>query len=436
MSSSMKRRKFLGLAGASLAAAPLVDSGYGLSTGRLRGGVSKVDITPRVGCWLSGWERRVKSSEGIADELYVKALVLSDGTTELAIIAADLIGVPAEIVSAVRGKAQQQTGIPGENILVSATHTHFGPVVRRYKFDSKVDEAYLEFLVEKMVSAVVGAKKGLTEVRVGITRGQAPELVYNRRTKGKDGKVVMTFVLPPKDPELAFGPVDPDVGVLRMEDSEGKLIATMINFACHPVSGGGWESWFYHISADYPAYAAKAIEQTEGGLCLFTLGTAGNINPVRRGRRARFQTGYALGGEVLKQLQLLSVTEAAALGAVSKKIRLPLKKKVPDNVIYKPPSGKTEIITEIQALRICDFLFLGLPGEVLVEIGFAIKERLGDKKILFLTQSNDTIGYICHSEAYDEGGYEPIRGSVLAQGAGEILVREAVKLVKQLKERG
>ncbi|MEA2062920.1 MAG: hypothetical protein U9P14_04415, partial [Gemmatimonadota bacterium] len=91
----------------------------GKEEGRLRGGTAKVNINPPVGCWLSGWEIRDKPSQGISDNLYAKALVLSDGSTEVAIVSADLVGVTAGIVSAVRESVAAMTGIPGENILIT-----------------------------------------------------------------------------------------------------------------------------------------------------------------------------------------------------------------------------------------------------------------------------------------------------------------------------
>ena len=438
MPNTMKRREFVALAGAGLAAAALGGSVIGKTNGRLMGGAAKVNITPPVGGWLSGWEIRDKPSEGIADNLYAKALCLSDGTTGVAIISADLIGVTARIVSDVREIVERKTGIPGGNIFVAATHTHFGPVIKQYKFDAQVDRTYLEVLTEKLASTVIMAHNNLTEVRVGAAKGQAPELLYNRRTKRKDGKVVMTFALPPEEPELFFGPTDPEVAVLRVEDKSGKLLASMINFACHPVSGGGhgegWESWFYHISADYPAYATEVIEKIEGGTCLFTLGTAGDMVPIKRGISPRFEIGRALGGEALRRLQLMDMVEEASLKALQKKITLPLKTEVPEDANEELKAGESEMTTELQGIRIGDTVLLGLPGEVLVELGLEIKKKAGIEKLFLLSLSNDSIGYVCHAEAYDEGGYESGRGTNLARGAGEIMVREALKIVKSLKE--
>ena len=437
MQEKINRREFIGLAGTGLAALSLPRGVFAGIEGRLRAGTAKININPPVGCWLSGWEIRNKPSEGVADNLYAKALVLSDGTTEVAIVSADLIGVTAEIVSAVRESARRETGIPTENILIAATHTHFGPVIKQYKFDSRVDPAYLEVLTKKLASVIGSAHDNLAEVRVGAAMGRAPELLYNRRTINKEGRAVMTFALPPQEPELTFGPKDPEVGVIRVEDTQGALLASMINFACHPVSGGGhgegWESWFYHISADYPAYAVQVVEQIEGGNCLFTLGTAGDLVPIKRGISPRFEIGRALGGEALRRLQLMPLVEKASLAAVQKMVSLPLKAEVADNANEKLEPGKTELATEIQGIRIGDIVLVSLPGEVLVEVGLEIKKAAGVEKLFLLSLGNDSIGYICHAAAYDEGGYESGRGTNLAKGAGEIVVREALEVIRELE---
>ena len=90
-------------------------------------------------------------------------------------------------------------------------------------------------------------------------------------------------------------------------------------------------------------------------------------------------------------------------------------------------------MTEIQALRIGEIYILGLPGEVLVEIGLEIKRRAGIEKLLIVSLANDAIGYVCHRRAYDEGGYEPGSGTHLAKGSGEIMIREALEIIKHIR---
>ena len=171
----------------------------------------------------------------------------------------------------------------------------------------------------------------------------------------------------------------------------------------------------------------------EGGICLFTLGTAGDIVVIERGEKQRQQIGTALGAEVLRRIQRVPTTDDVSIKVLKKNVTLPLKKKISSDSILYSDSTKNYINTEIQAFSIGDIYILGLPGENLVELGLEIKNRFRDKNLFIITLSNDIVGYVCHSEAYDEGGYEPTRGTNLAKGVGEIIIQESVNILNQLK---
>ena len=155
----------------------------------IKGGFSKVDITPPVGVWLSGYASRNKPSEGISDKLYAKALVLDDGQNKIAIVSADLLWFPLEITAEIREIAKKKIGIPESNVLVCATHTHFGPKIDKIRKDwpdtpaSKVDKSYVEKLTKKIAESILIAAKNTKQVKLGVVKGAISEIVYNRRTK-------------------------------------------------------------------------------------------------------------------------------------------------------------------------------------------------------------------------------------------------------------
>jgi hypothetical protein len=428
----------------------------------LKGGCAKVNITPPLGIELIG--SKGKPSDDIIDELYAKALVLNDGNTTIAIVSADLLYTPLEeITNPVRRIIKEKTGICEQNVLICATHTHSGPeVFTRSKHgpdkevpSSKIDQHYLQMLIKKIADTIVIAHKNMQEVRIGAAKGQIPEIVYNRRPKTPDGSVKMAFTLPPEviatqkvkhgpgdivrvtfdysheDAQLEFGPVDAGVCVLRVEDVNGGIVGCLVNFGCHPVCIYPYLST--SISADYPACATGVVEKVEGGICLFALGLAGNIVPVRRGVKPRQQIGKAVGAEALKRLQLVTTTGSVTLKALKKEIKFSTKKR-------PLPNGKADddktidyVTTEIQVLRLGDIYILGLPGEILVEVGLEIKKRAGLENLFIVTVSNDTIGYVCHSGAYEEGGYEPGSGTNLAKGAGDTMIKEALDIINKIR---
>jgi neutral ceramidase len=409
--------------------------------GQLKGGTAKVDITPPVGAWLSGYGSRDKPSEGILDPLYAKALVLDDGKSKIAIVSADLLWVPLEMTNDIRQKVQEKLGIPQQNVMICGTHTHFAPKIDRIAKDwpdaaaAQIDEAYVQVLKRKIFDSIILAEKGSKQVKLGVGKGEMTEIVYNRRTKKPDGTVAMTFNLPAANADLTFGPVDPELCVLRVDDSDGAMVAAVVNYACHPVSGDPIRDKFYYISADYPAYTAQVVEQAEGGNCIFLLGTAGNINPVRINMKNPWiQTGKALGGAVLRHLQFTQPCGDVKISALKQPVSLPLKKDLPPE--RKLSVGKDDETqdTEIQALRIGDIYIVGLPGEVLVEIGLEIKAKAGVENLFVVSIANDAVGYVCPRAAYKEGGYEPGDGTNLAPGAGEIITEQALKLIEQIKQ--
>jgi len=432
----------------------------------LKGGCAKVNITPPVGVWLSGYGSRDKPSDDIFDDLYAKALVLDNGSNAVAIISVDLLWIPPQITRQVRAIVTDKTGLPGQNVLISSTHTHFGPrIFSRMKLgpeaaDNKVDADYVRTLVKKMANSVFVAHKNMQDVKLGVARGRLPEIVYNRRTRLADGTVKMsfsfpdeviatrrikessdgstrvTFTLPSDQPQLTFGPIDPEAWILRVEDSEGQIVGSLVNFACHAVSGSGYEDWFYSISTDFPGETTRIVEQAEGGICLFTPGTCGNIVPLKRGKEARFQIGRAIAGEAIRRLQFLPTTDDVEIEAMTAEVTMPLKQDLSPDRIMDAGEDKEHLTTEFQILKLGDIYILGLPGEVLVEIGLQIKRKAGLQKLLIIALANDPIGYVCPGKAYDEGGYESGTGTNLAKGAGEIMVRQALELIGRIRSGG
>ncbi len=129
---------------------------------------------------------------------------------------------------------------------------------------------------------------------------------------------------------------------------------------------------------------------------------------------------------------MVTTTGSVALKALKREIKFATKKEADPNET-EADENKEYVTTEIQVLRLGDIYILGLPGEVLVEVGLEIKKKAGLENLFIVTVSNDTIGYVCHSGAYEEGGYEPGRGTNLAKGAGEIMIKEALEIIDQIK---
>ena len=432
-----------------------------ISHANFKAGCARVNITPPLGIPLIG--SYGKPSDDVLDELYAKVLVLNDGPNTVAIVSCDLLYTPLEeIAGPAREIITEKTGIPERNILICATHTHSGPeVFTKSKFRTPgdrpppaIDRSYLDMLVKKIAGSALMAHKEMQEVKIGAAKGRAPEIVYNRRPKNNEGFVKMAFTIPPEvratrkvvvDPggdvrttfvlpddktEWKFGPIDPEVCVLRVENMAGEIVASLVNFGCHPVSI--YPHLSTSVSADYPAFVTGVVEQAEGGLCLFALGLAGDAVPFDRGVTQCRQIGRAVGGEALMRLQLVPTKSDVTVRGLKTEVEFPVKAQA---AAAGDDQNPEPVISEIQVLRIGDIYILGLPGEVLVEVGLEIKKRAGLENLFIVTLSNDAIGYVCHSAAYDEGGYEPAGATKLAKGAGEIMIEEALELIGRIKSR-
>ena len=237
----------------SVAAAELPSAG-------LLAGVAKVDITNR-------------EAGPVNDPLYVKALVLKSGETTVVLVTVDAVAIggigpiPDDYLSKVRGQLHEGLAIAPECVLVNASHCH--GVVRA---DADVCT----------IQAVTTAMQNMVPVKVGVGVGHEDRIMENRRLRLKSGgeaDVRHAYSLPPDDEVVDVGPVDPQIGLLRLDRlDDGRTLAVVYNFACHPIQGvpGGGNT------ADIVGFASKVIEEnlSEGSLALFLQGCGGDINPV------------------------------------------------------------------------------------------------------------------------------------------------------------
>src|SRR5690606_29223876 len=88
----------------------------------------------------------------VHDELHARSLVLDDGTTKLALVVCDLLGLHRSLSIEARRLIEQATGIPPENVMISATHTHSAATAlgaNRYTSDQPLDK-YQQFVAQRI----------------------------------------------------------------------------------------------------------------------------------------------------------------------------------------------------------------------------------------------------------------------------------------------
>lgn len=439
----------------------------------LRVGAAQVKITPPVGIGMAGYYFE-RGAQGTHDELFARAIVIQSGDTRVALVGLDLIGTTRPMVETARQIIEKETGIPGANVMISATHAHTGPVLtdRGQREDAQGGAAdltrqYAAELPKRIAQSVKEGNEKLAPARASVAIGREERLSFNRRFHMKDGTVGWN---PGKlNPNIVrpAGPIDPDVGVILFEKIVEKgpapAIATYVNFAMHPDTVGG-----EHFSADYPGVLANLLAGYKGEqmVTLFANGCCGNINHVdtswagaQKGHAEAHRIGTILSAEVLQSYKKLQPA-TGALRVGSQMVELPLPKVTAEQtqearvtIAKYGMKDNRGFIEKVQAYKVLDVASRGgrphqvevqvvilgedlaivsMPGEIFVELGLDLKKRSPFKHTLIAELANGAIGYIPDRKAYAEGAYEPISARC-AEGSGEMLVEAAVKMLKELK---
>ncbi len=403
--------------------------------GSLVGNAQRIIITPPVGVDLCGFGGREGPSQGVHDDLRACALYLSNGTEELMIITADLIGLHHEEVAEIRAGIHSSAGLSPESVMISCSHTHSGPATRCLNYLGGHDEEYLAELKRRLVGPAGFAKAGARPVQIGVTR--APVSVGINRREWRDGHIILG--------ENPDGPLTPDADILYVDDADGNPVARLWCHAAHPVTLGGDNLL---ISGDWPGYAQREVERCYGGDCvaMFMQGCCGNINSHPRGSfTVAEKQGQTMAAAVVQADAVTPRVSEAVLRATSKPVGLPLSDppsleeaeeaarqltaeadanrdneniglralhagvaQWADEILELARNGpqQREVPFEVQALRIGDMGIVGLPGEVFVEYAANIREAGALPVMATAAYTNGNIGYVPTADAYAEGGYE------------------------------
>jgi neutral ceramidase len=233
-------------------------------------GAAVVDVTPEVGAAMSGFVARSSPSTGVHDPITVRAVCVDD----TALVTVDVVGLHEDFCAAVaRG-----TSLPADNVRVHATHTHGAPASMPGRLGDEADRVWLESLEAACIAAVQEALRGRRPAHLMAGYGIEVGVAQNRRRPD--------------------GPVDRSLPVARLIDSDGRPIAVLASYACHPVVLGADNTL---LTADYPGVVRRVVEQRlPGAVAMFLTGCAGDAN-----------TGHAASSSVSLQANASRTFEAA-----------------------------------------------------------------------------------------------------------------------------
>lgn len=442
-------------------------------------GVAKVDITPWLGLSIVGYmnDRKV---EAIHDPIHVRCMVLDDGANTLAIAVVDSCAVTRKIMDDAKVRAHAATGVPVENMLFSATHTHSAPCTF-VGFQSKADPAYDAFLTNRLADAVTLAWKKRAPARIGWGSGAVPDEVFNRRWFMKEGAIgedpfgklgdTARMNPPVGSPDLVkpAGPTDPEVAFLALQTADGKPLGLLANYSLHYVGG----TLGTDISADYFGVFSEEIARLlQGGddfLAMMSNGTSGNINNISFAVPRPAQPPYAqmkivadkVAAEVHRAWQTTTFQNWAPLKSVQTEISLGVRKPTAAEVeeakgllaaaAGRELQGLREIYANetvaladypdtmpliLQAFQVGDLGIAAIPCEVFVEIGQAIKAQTPFAQSFTIELANGCNGYLPTEEQHGYGGYETwrARSSYLEITAANTIQATVLDLLGALKQ--
>jgi hypothetical protein len=432
-------------------------------------GVGEMVITPQKNMKMAGFARS-QMSTGMHDDLHARSLVVEDAKgNSVVLMTIALVGLNEEYGKRIRDGITAKTGIPGDRIVVSCTHTHSGPSVGRGS--SEDGKEYGNLLVERCVESAVKAWGSRVPGRIGIGKTEVFELGRNRRY-------------------LLYGGIhpDPEVAVVKIEDAKGKLLGVAFNYGCHP-SALDWSNTLF--SEDWPYYAIQGVKKSVGNevWVAYYQSAEGNINvgylselsavgvemPVRSYWYIE-KKGSQMSDAVLKALPTIPTSSDLTVNAAMGRFDYPLRDSYPVSLeqaekdakaaqarlaelekrpelkgtrtfdearvevfrtnqrlgaakrFYGNPNRPATRSLEQQAVRIGDAVFVTFPGELFSDIGLAIKKQSPMKKTFVIGVTCGPGGYLPAAKEFIDGDYE-VDGSSYSPKTEPVCIASSLELI-------
>ncbi len=436
----------------------------------LQAGTGRRDITPTKPLFLVGYPHVPRTSQGVHDPLYATALCLKAAGECLILVSVDILFVTKETASRCREAIAVATGVAPDHVLISATHTHSGPVTFEYLSMSAdpvlppPDSEYMAQFEAGIVAAAIAAWRGTVPALLAFASASVDGVGCNRLSPD--------------------GVRDPEAGLVYVVRREGRTpLALLLAYAMHPTV---LHEDSLLVSSDFPGFARVTLEARLPGVAvLYHTAPAGDQSPRYHVRGQTFAEAERLGnrlGEAVHRA-LTGLPEAAfdaapALGAARRFVDLPVRRfpsvaaserqlaeavarferlqragagHGPVRTAECAVFGAEERVTlscaqeqgrlapwiarvlpaEVQVLRIGETCCVGLPGELFVEYALEIKRRAGGKTVVISLANGELQGYVVTPEADAAGGYEA-SCSLVTAAAGAALVETAVELLQGL----
>lgn len=448
----------------------------------LKAGAAAVDITPQEFPLNMPGGFSANMAESAHDPLHARALVLDDGTTQLAMVVVDSLGLAPEVIEEAKSLASEATGIPTERMLISSTHTHSGPPSNGR--GNGPAAAYRPLLVKGIADSIIQAHGALRPAAVGFAAHPLEEEVFNRRWFLQPGKMPLNpygqydivKMNPGTNPDVLdrpAGPTDPDITILSVQDARRRPLALYANYSLHYVGGQPRGK----LSADYFGEFARVmpsrLRADDGFVAMMSNGTSGDINnipfTVTRPPREPFEQIRIVAQKAadtawLAHRKIEQHRSDVRLGMRQREVTLKYRRPTEEQIaaakkvlaikdpaeIEKLPrlaqnyarstvnaAERTEdtLTVKLQAIRIGDLAVCAIPFETFCEIGLELKDRSPFPQTLVVGLANGRYGYLPTPEQHRLGGYETWLGTNTVQlDTSVILIDNLLEMLAELRE--
>jgi hypothetical protein len=388
-------------------AAPCYPAGF-------RAAAVKVDVTPKSPQWLLGYNPR--QSTGVHDPIFHRVVALDDGRTQFYLVVSDFCLFSPGLYDEVAAELERSTGITRKHFWWSTTHTHSAPeigppaiskMLLGSRFDHEWDREYTHQVTASLIQAVRDARTRLEPASLQMGAGMSMANI-NRRAKDVDGRVTLGL-----NPD---GPADRQIGLIRVQRSDGSLVALIANYAIHGTVLSGDNKL---ISGDAPGVVAAYLEQKLNTTVLLVNGAAGNLAPIYSvyptpgaGHLSQFRV--LLGDRILQANEALPAKGSSdvTLDASEIAVETPLREGLtwPQELAgytRSGSSGQTLVQLPLRFLKINDTAIWSAPVELFCEIAINARNASPFPRTFYFGYTNGWFGYLPTAQAVREGGYEP-----------------------------
>ena len=384
-----------------------------VSAAEFRAAVAKVDITPSDSQWLMGYGARKNTA--VNDPIFHRIVVMDDGKTQFYLISTDVCVFSPTVYNQFAKELQQKLGINPLHLWWTTTHTHSAPevgppemydILLKGRSDHEWSRDYLALVQTRLEQGIIEARSKLAPARLAVGTGTSMANI-NRRARDIDGKTSLGL-----NPE---GLAERQIGLMRMEGLDGKLIALVANYAMHGTVLGGK---FMKISGDAQGMVAGYVEKKLGAPMLYINGAAGNLAPIYSvydtpGAGHLSQFGVLLGDRILeanaklqKGTSRVQLTADEAVIETARKPKLAWTDALKD-FASKSATGEDLVKIPVRFLRINDLMLWAAPVELFCEISMDVRKAAPFKNTFYFGYTNGWIGYLPTAAGFAEGGYEP-----------------------------